>query len=455
MGPTGSRIAMPQFLDAFIEQISKKRDSLAQKMAVGRASGLDADLERLLLEGWRPLPAHGGPDREVAAVDGSRAIRALTSGAIFYITRAIAVLGRRRFRELEADAFFSKAKPHEISVFIGRKMEWLELKAAIRAIREGDLSDGAPVLMDGSLYGRLLHLPRDQPAEGMRGFMLDYFKTLWELFELCRERRILLIGVSKESRSSFLRDHLLGRLLEWELGRLDGLPEEVKVELRAIFETALQAPSEAFSALRKLKMAHGGRLEGVERIIREAASARPDHQLIRRFAKAPGYTAPLELGASKPGSIIMELIGRDPRAYAKRYFKEAILEAEDEGAFIREAIGILARMPELPSIVSFHLLPDPRDTPMRVDIPSWACGLSHRISDFAEIRPAEADVGGIAALLMGGYAGLKDYNVWLKRADEEVRLSRDIVDGLYSSALERMLNVTIIHPRGYRRVKYP
>ncbi len=459
MGPAGPRagswIAMPQFLDAFIEQVSKKRDSLAQKMAVGRASVLDADLERLLLEGWRPIPAHGVPDREVAAVDGSRAVRALASGAIFYITRAIAVLGRRRFRELEADAFFSKAKPHEISVFIGRKMEWLELKAAIKAIREGDLSEGAPVLIDGSLYGRLLHLPRDQPAEGMRAFMLDYFKTLWELFELCRERRILLAGVSKESRSSFLRDHLLERLLEGELGRLDGLPVEVKAELRAIFETALQAPSEALSALRRLKRAHGDRLEGVERIIREAASARPDHQLIRRLAKAPGYTAPLELGAFKPGSTTIELMGKDPKAYVRRYFREAILEAEDEKAFIREAAGILARIPGLPSIVSFHLLPDPRDTPMRVDIPSWACGPGHRISDFAGIRPAEADVSGMVALLMGGYAGLRDYNVWLKRADEEVRLSRDIVDGLYSPALEKMLNATMIHPRGYRRVKYP
>ncbi|MEM2882671.1 MAG: DNA double-strand break repair nuclease NurA [Candidatus Bathyarchaeia archaeon] len=445
---------MPQFLDAFIDQVSRKRDSLSRKMAFGRASELDAGLERLLIENWRPIPAPKGPDREVAAVDGSLAIRASPSGAIFYITRALAVLGRRRFRELEADAFFCKAKPLEIREFVARKMEWLELRAAIKAIREGGLRDDA-VLMDGSLYGRLLHFPRDQPAEGMRAFMLDYFKTFWELLELCRERGILLAGVSKESRSSFLRDHLLGLLLEEELGRLDGFPEGAKAELKAIFETALQDPFKAFSALRRLKRGLGDRLEGVERILREAASARPDHQLIRRFAKAPGYTAPLELGISKPGSVTMELIGRDPRAYARRYFREALLEAGDEEAFIRGAAEILARILEFPSMISFHLLPDPRDTPMRVDVPSWACGFEHRISDLVGAKPIEADVSGIASLLMGGYAGLKDYNVWLKRADEEVRLRRDVADGLYASALERILGATIIHPRGYRRVKYP
>jgi hypothetical protein len=445
---------MPQFLDAFINQVSEKRDSLLQKATLGRVSDIDADLERLLLETWLPIPARRGIGREVAAVDGSRAIRAFPSGAVLYIARALAVLGRRRFRELEVDAFFSKAKPSEVSVFVGRKMEWLELRAAMRAASEGGLSGGA-ALIDGSLYGRLLHLPRDQPAEGMRGFMLDYFKTLRELLELCRREGVLLAGVSKESRSSFLRDHLLALLLEEELDGLDSVPGEDKAELRAIFENALQSPSKALPAMRRLKRAHGDRLKGVERILREAASARPDHQLIRRFAKAPGYTIPLELGISGSRGVAMKLIKRDPKAYAMRYFREALSEAGDGESFIEEATGVLEGILGLPSMISFHLLPDPRDTPMRVDVPSWACGLDHRVSDFIGSRPAEADVGEVVALLMEGYAGLKDYNVWLKRADEEVRLSREVVDGIYSSALGRLLNATIIHPRGYRRVKYP
>jgi hypothetical protein len=445
---------MPQFLDAFIKQVSEKREALLQKATLGRVSDIDAELERLLLESWLPIPARGGIGREVAAVDGSRAIRAFPSGAVLYIARALAVLGRRRFRELEVDAFFSKAKPSDVSVFVSRKMEWLELKAAMRAVSEGGLSGGA-VLIDGSLYGRLLHLPRDQPAEGMRGFMLDYFKTLRELLELCRREGVLLVGVSKESRSSFLRDHFLALLLEEELDGLDSLSRDEKAEVREIFASALQSPSKALAAIGGLKRIHGDRLKGVESIIREAASARPDHQLIRRFAKAPGYTPPLELGVSGPRAVAMRLISRDPRAYAMRYFREALAEAEDGESFIRGAVEVLKGIPGLPSMISFHLLPDPRDTPMRIDVPSWAFGLDHRISDFIGSRPAEAEVGEVAALLMEGYAGLRDYNVWLKRADEEVRLSRDVVDGVYSSALGRLLNATIIHPRGYRRVKYP
>jgi len=57
-------------------------------------------------------------------------------------------------------------------------------------------------------------------------------------------------------------------------------------------------------------------------------------------------------------------------------------------------------------------------------------------------------------MLKPGYAGLMDYNVWLKRADEQVKLQEKDMNNLYERVLEKELGLTLIHTRGYRRVKY-
>ena len=106
-------------------------------------------------------------------------------------------------------------------------------------------------------------------------------------------------------------------------------------------------------------------------------------------------------------------------------------------------------------MVSFHVLLDHRDTPVRIDTPSWTFNRETTISELVGGRAVLLNVNAIVSLLLKGYGGLKDYNIWLKRVDEKVRLSNDVVDTIYSSALEKHLDFTIIHTRGYRRVKYP
>ena len=61
----------------------------------------------------------------------------------------------------------------------------------------------------------------------------------------------------------------------------------------------------------------------------------------------------------------------------------------------------------------------------------------------------------LICILKANYAGLLDYNVWLKRVDEEVKLHLKDVDTIYERVLEKELGLTLIHTRGYRRVKYP
>ena len=106
-------------------------------------------------------------------------------------------------------------------------------------------------------------------------------------------------------------------------------------------------------------------------------------------------------------------------------------------------------------MVSFHVMLDRRDTPVRVDTPSWTFNRDTTISDFSGGRDLLVNVNPFVSLLLSGYGGLKDYNVWLKRVDEKVKLTNEVVDKIYEAALQRELGFTIIHSRGYRRVKYP
>lgn len=445
---------MPQFLDIYTSQIRVKCEDIRQKMLIGRVSNLDEDLKELVKKNWIPFVEPNHFELEVVAIDGSRAIRDSASGAIFYIARALALFGKKRFRELEVDSFFSKARSTDIQVFVNTKMEWLEYKVAIKSINEANLTNVA-ILLDGSLYGRLTHLPRDQPAEGMKDFIIDYFKTYYELLELCRDRQILIVGVSKDSRSSFFRNYLLNLLLNDEINSLDEFPDTHKLALCQAFEDIYDNPSNAFKRFRELAEEYPNKLQKIERIFYEAISSRPDHQLIRNFINVAGHTIPIELSFSNRGFSRLEQIENNPKGYVMKYFKETLLETADRKTFIDKAIEVLSKIPQFPTMVSFHILLDRRDTPIRVDTPSWTFGITNKISDFIGSKHTLLDVGNITNLLRNGYSGLTDYNVWLKRVDEEVRLRGRIVDQLYNHALEKLLHCTVIHSRGYRRVKYP
>jgi len=71
------------------------------------------------------------------------------------------------------------------------------------------------------------------------------------------------------------------------------------------------------------------------------------------------------------------------------------------------------------------------------------------------VKDEKGSVEELIGILKANYAGLLDYNVWLKRVDEEVKLHLKDVDTIYERVLEKELGLTLIHTRGYRRVKYP
>jgi len=208
---------MPEFLDVFAREIERKKGRFKELFSQGVSNRLDEELRRLMQPNWHPLPNLAA---EVAlpkavAVDGSMAIRYLALGSVFYVVRSLALCGKRRVRRLESDVFASRADARDITRYINRRSEYVEHGVAREAVQT---EDGCRFLLfDGSLHGRLMAVPRDMPQEGQRGFMIEYFREYSELLQSCRDKDIIPVGVSKDSRVTLLRDHFLKIMLTDEL----------------------------------------------------------------------------------------------------------------------------------------------------------------------------------------------------------------------------------------------
>jgi hypothetical protein len=452
---------MPEFLDAFSGEVERKRDRLRGLLSWGVSSPLDEDLRALTQENWHPFPpldvvAEGAGLPKAIAVDASMARRFLAVGSTFYVVRSLALCGKRRFRRLESDAFTSRADVRDIARYVGLRSEWIEHCVAREAV---EAEEGCRFLfMDGSFHGRLMAVPRDMPHEGQRGFMIDYFREYSALLEACRERGVIPVGVSKDSRVTLLRDYFLSVLLPAELKRLGLSIEDGKGIMEAFRGILHRRRGQRVRRFKLLESKYGaGRLDRVLQILLEAKTLRSDHQMIANFTSGEGYSTPLELGSYGRGSERLARYVREPRDYVSRYFREAVDEAEDPEGFADDAAEVLSRIPSFPTIVSFHVRLDRRDTPVRLDLPSWVFGINRSLRDLSGFSPISGvGVDGVLSMLRQLFGGIRHYNVLLTSVDSEVRLKRDVVDRIYLPLLEKSLGLPfpIAQVRGYRRGWY-
>jgi len=451
---------MPKFLDLFVDEIRKKRERLKESLEKGRASSLDDDFRALLVQNWHPLPDGEVRDLHLVAVDGSRGLREYANGSRFYVVRAFGLSNKgEKFRRLQTEVFLARGSTEDIERFIQQKTEFVEIALALEAIPHLKGSKKL-ILIDGSLYGRMMHLLRDCPVEGDRGFLLRYVDVYSKLLEACRRRNVILLGVSKDSRAEFMRNEFLSQLCLRELRSLSSSVSmrEIK-ELENCVAMIDSRPGACFEILAKHKEKHGSLLDRFEQIMIEHLHARPDFQLVLNYASGPGYSRPIELAVTEHFQRDLRRMEKNPEGYVRRMFKNSLIENRHrEEEFLKYAVDMVHKVLKFPTIVSFHLLLDSRDTPLRIDVPSWTLG-SENTSSLLKRNRFINDVDGVVEdlvrMLKIGYAGLMDYNVWLKRADEEVKLHMRDVDAIYERVLEKNLGITLVHTRGYRRVKYP
>jgi len=442
---------MPDFLDEFASSIGNKREALKEKILKGKPNPLQDTFKKHFAPLWKPLAnideyTSNVGELDVTAVDSSLYMNLLSTGGIFYVIRSLAVCKAKEQKRLETNVFFTKSGLLEAHYYIGTKMEMLEFQAAIDALENGFECNS--ILIDGSLYGRAMHVPVETKIEEDRTAVLEYFETYRELLELCRKKGILIAGVSKESRASFYRDFLLKQIFVEELENTD-IEGGDKQRLSAIFPEILENEKTAFSKFRKLKQKHGSKLETIELILTELASSRSDYQLVMSFAENVGYTQPLVLGPSTRAAERMRPFSSDPRKYVMNNFP--VMTRERGKEFVDWGSGVISSIPSFPSFVSLYLLMDVRDSPMRIDVPCW----EQLLSKTGWPKPIDVDLKVLLRIMVSGYCGLDAYNLWLKNVDERVKLKRRVVDELYFPYMERLFQSKIIRGRGYRRVKFP
>ncbi|MCJ7635341.1 DNA double-strand break repair nuclease NurA [Candidatus Bathyarchaeota archaeon] len=442
----------PDFLEDFASSFLRKKENFKERMLKGKPNMLDSDFRQLFSSIWIPLEkldeyvADAG-SLEITAVDSSIYSNPMSTGGIFYVIRALATCKERERRILETDVFFTKASLLESQRFLGRKMEMLEFQVAIDAIKNG-LSCSV-ILIDGSLCGRASAFPVETKIEDERLTLLNYFQSYRELLDLCKQKEITLIGVSKESRSTFYRDYLLSLIFSEELNELEKEIDPADVNrLKPLLRETIIKSEQTIIKFDKLRQRYDHKLDRVGIILDELRSSRPDYQLLMTYASTSGYAKPMLLGPSENLSRMLQQCLRNPRKYIRTHFPISTREKGED--FIDWASNVLSGFKDFPAFVSTYYLLDPRDSPMRVDLPFW----DRPFVRAGWPKPLEFSVEKVLQVLITGYCGLDCYNLWLKNVDERVRLKKRTVDTIYFPLMEKQFGAKIIRGRSYRRVKY-
>ncbi len=303
---------MPEFFELYTKELSTKSERI-KKDYNAKSSKLSLKLEEKFKNFWinANLPSCSSSDFSVIAVDSSSQHIVMGNGGIFYVVRALALSKDRRYRELISDFDFTSDSTYDAAHIIHRKMEWLEHRVALQAIQHG--FDGF-ILFDGSIYGRLVHIPIETGYANDRAFMLKYFETVIELLETCKRKNIPIIGISKESRTAFFREFLI-KVIASEM--VDEIEMNAK-ELEKLLSLALDDKRKAMEELKKLE--ENFRCDILRDLINELFARKPDFQLILSYVETVGYTTPLMLGASIRWRRSYNRILRDPLGFIESSF---------------------------------------------------------------------------------------------------------------------------------------
>jgi hypothetical protein len=382
-----------KFIGEFVDELDRQKDQLSRLFGLDEevreeVELLGAELERR----WRPLPEPRVVYESEYSVDSSSAYRSLSNGLDFLIVRSL-MLGTGGYRKpmLRFEAVKGISEYSVATDFERVMRELLEVRIVLENI--GDVPDGSVVLVDGNLYGRYTHALREISLTGWQHLPLELLYAMWSLYEECIERSIMLVGVSKFSKTSAFTSALL--------------------------------PSRD----------HNTRFLDVE-------------LLYRKKTGETGYTEPLLLGEYGVDPRVKNMYG-SPDRMRERLFGGV---PERLHGFAEE---VLEKVPSFPAIVMFHIIPRANAQPMRVDIPSCLIGLDKKISDVSPFEFVDwGYADGVARQMAADFGGRDVYNALLYIVDKEVRLSAKAVDTVYKSVLGRELGVHIEYDRSTRRFTY-
>ncbi|MFW9888377.1 MAG: DNA double-strand break repair nuclease NurA [Candidatus Thorarchaeota archaeon] len=445
---------MPEFLDDLIQIIRNNKEKWIRTLSGELDPGFLEHLKNLVVLNWHPLPIEeANPPDHVMGTDGSRAARGLSNGAVWWLARSIALSRNKKRRVFESGFLPRGVTEQESQWYLTLRMEDAENQVALKGAKE--LTPEA-ILIDGSLFGRLQHIPVELKIPGAMDYLLIYYKNLLDLLDYCSSRKITLVGVSKDSKVDYFTKFLFMKKVKQIAQDSEG-----KTSTRMLLNVlnAIMQPNNPEGAteslVEELRSKKDRVWNNMAEILQLASLQISDHHLMQSMVHGKGYTTPLLLSVSEHLKPTFENAFRNPDNFASMRFKKSLAASKNPGEYKENATRILTRLRNLPSVVSFHVRLHHHDTPLRVDILGWSVGERSSVWDIMRPKEFPCDLTKIMTVLVGGYGGLQNYNIWLKRADELARLPRETVDNLYRIAVEKELGFRIEFRRGYRRVYYP
>lgn len=439
---------MPHFLDLLIKEVEVKAEQIRRL--------LEEPEERLTLydelfkRRWNPLPKPGSLSQAVYAIDSSNGEVELRGGGVILITRALAISNRQEeVRKLTLDALYPRSVRDytEYKRLIREHLEHLVTLDVIERLGKGDY-----ILIDGSIYGRMLHLIQELDLPGKETFILEYISTYSNLLEKVLNKGIMLIGVSKDSRSTLLREELLREKLEELIQNLD---DEVVEKIRSLWFTLRRSPRQVLDEVTKL-VEKGVVGEKVSFIFGERLSLTPDSKLITLLNLGVGFSTPLKVTITEASVGEIEAIlrsqGAPLSALIRALFPKSVRAYGEE--FIEKANLILRRMRSYPPVLVTYAIFGRRDLPLRIDILSKETNSIKVKGPLRFIKERTEIVIEALKVLQVFYAGPRHYNVLLEMADNKVKMRSKSIEH-YRRIIEKKLNSLIEHSRGARRVFYP
>lgn len=424
---------MASFTDLVARHIQQRQQEFLATLSPTPHNRTETILAESVQRFWHPLPQEAEDAQpeallaSSAAVDGSRATRALNSGADWVIAQAL-LLGTGGLCLTAADTILLRGDAERPAVdrCAALLMRSLELDLALKYAQSGE---GDLLLLDGSLYAELPHLLYPLAVRGQEQLPLQVLQRYLDLFECCQERGITLLGVSKSARSKALAQAIL-------------LTSHTDSQIALAGNNADTVAGDASADVAHVSLSQAPRrfAHDFDEMMQQAPT---DAEILHRWTAGAGFSDPILLGTASFGHR-RERVQNDPQLLAEQFSGGSLSETECR--------AILGRLRTAPAIGTFYIRLAPGDDVLRIDAPANIYGRadSHLLDFPHEMLPYQ-DAEALVGHLRRGYGGPNVYNAALYIVDREVRLHAQTVDHLYLSLLRRQLGIPIQFDRSTRR----
>ncbi len=430
------------FTGLFLQEVNSKRDELINYFKVTSSDPSTVPvteyIQRKLIEVWKSLSSdyieklRDEKDKlRIIAVDSSLYGRFYAQGKALYIIRSVAVSRQKSLRHLIIE-YDTSTHSRNVSRTMKLLAESSEYLVALKALSQIPKEDPTVIVLDGSLYTRLIHTPMEFNVDRNRDAYIKALSSFLLLYAEASSREVPIIGIAKDSLSEHLRIVLIKEAISDILEVL--VDKGIKVPNNTIRETS--SIVEFFNYCERLVRKLENRYKKLEEIallrkfIDELKHRHSDYNLLMSFNLPPGFSLPLLVGCMRGKCYrrIKKLKEYGILKFVTKIWKNTLKELDDFHAreFIAEASKLLLNLIKLPPLYVLYILPEQRALPLRIELllPNTINDISFfsfRNVRFTSLPSQVLDM--VLNVVLNNYADMSVYNTWLFAAHRIAKIS--------------------------------